>query len=231
MAEIPMDPQTGQQSNKQIELAYFAVIQKSLAHFAGPLFREEVQDAKIKFFQPLSVPEESSPQFEMRMSQFFDWYFFTRALNGYRQTPLDSLYLTRELRFEPEEILLIDHMRRHRHSLFEFIKNKGDQLHLKDLMKNEKIIISAPHFSFGLHSDEVFEARMVPVGDNWIFMRGFCFHPEEARKFIMSEIKAHRKDPDLSPQELMLRLVKMNMRTEQYKHVSIQKIYALDART
>lgn len=213
---------------KQLAQDYSAVIQKSLAHFAGPLHREEVQDAKIRFFQPLSVPEESSPQFEMRMSQFFDWYFFTRPLNGFGHTPLASLFLTRELRFEPEEIVLIDHMRHHRHGLFEFNKMKGSQLHLVDLLKNEKIVIDSPNF--GLSSEEIFEARLVPNEKNWVFMRGFCFHPQEARKFIMSEVKAHRKDPDLSPQDLMLRLVKMNMRTEQYKHVSIQKIYSDEPR-
>lgn len=217
-------------NSKQLEQEYFAVIQKSLAHFAGPLFREEVQDAKLRFFQPLSVADESSSQFEMRMSQFFDWYFFTRPLNGYRQTPLESLFLTRELRFEPEEIVMIDHMRHHRHSLFEFVKMKGDQLILLDLLKKEKMIIDSPNFSFDLQSEGIFEARLIPVHQNWIFMRGFCFHPIEARKYIMSEVKAHRKDPDLSPTDLMLRLVKMNMRIEQYRHVAIQKIYSDEAR-
>lgn len=214
----------------ELSLDYAAVIQKSLAHFAGPLHKDEVQDAKIKFFQPLSVPEESSPQFEMRMSQFFDWYFFTRPLNGFQKTPLESIFLTRELRFDPEEIILIDHLRHHRHSLFEVSKTKADKLYLLDLIKNEKIVIDAPNFGFGLSSQEVFEARLVPNQGNWVFMRGFCFHPIEARKFILAEVKAHRKDADLNPQELMLRLVKMNMRTEQYKHVSVQKIYSDEAR-
>lgn len=211
---------------KELFADYAAVIQKSLAHFAGHLHKDEVQDAKVRFFQPLSVPEESSPQFEMRMSQFFDWYFFTRPLNGFRQTPLESLFLTRELRFDPEEIVLIDHMRHHRHSLFEYVKTKGDTAIFNDLLKNEKVQVLTPNFGFGVESEQIFEARLVPNGANWIFMRGFCFHPQDARKFILGEVKAHRKDPDLSQQELMLRLLKMNMRTEQYKHVSVQKIYS-----
>jgi len=214
----------------ELALDYAAVIQKSLSHFAGPLHKDEVQDAKIRFFQPLSVPEESSPQFEMRMSQFFDWYFFTRPLNGFRQTPLDSLYLTRELRFDPAEIVLIDHLRHHRHSLFEVTKSKGNLLYIHDLLKNEKITIESSNFGFGLSSQEIFEARLVPNEKNWVFMRGFCFHPIESRKYILSEVKAHRKDPDLNPQDLMLKLVKMNMRTEQYKHVSVLKIYSDEAR-
>lgn len=218
-------------TNKQLEAEYSSVLQKALAHFAGPAFRDEVNDAKLAFFQPLSVPEESSPQFESRMSQFFDWYFFTRPMIGFRQTPLECLFLTRELRFEPEEIVLIDHMRQHRHSLFEFVKMKGSTLVLLDLLKNQKILIENPNFGFELNSHEIFEARLVPNDKNWIFMRGFCFHPAEARKYIMTQVKMHRKDPDMSQQELMLRLVKMNMRTEQYKHVAIQKIYSDEPRT
>lgn len=219
-----------QKSSKELEQSYFSVIQKGLSHFAGTGFIEEVQDAKLKFFQPLSIPEESSPLYEARMSQFFDWYFFTRPLNGYRHTPLESLFDPRELRFETGEGLLIEDMRNHRHSLFEFIKKKGDDILIKDLFKNEKLTISTPNFNFGLRSDEIFEARLIPVKnhskDNWVFMRGFCFHPLEARKYILGEVKSHRKDPDLNPEDLMLKLAKMNMRTDQYKHVPIAKIYS-----
>src|SRR6218665_989139 len=114
-----------QKTSKELEQAYFAVLQKGLSYFAGPGFREEVQDAKVRFFQPLSIPEETSPLYESRMSQFFDWYFFTRPLNGYGHTPLDSLDQPRELRFENDEQKLIEYMRQHRHGLFEFMKKRG----------------------------------------------------------------------------------------------------------
>ncbi len=43
---------------------------------------------------------------------------------------------------------------------------------------------------------------------------------------ILSEVKKHRKDPDLNQEDLMLKLLKMNLKMEQYKHVPIENIYA-----
>lgn len=211
---------------KAIEKAIFNLMQKGLGHFAGPEFRNEVQMAKTEFFEPLSVPEESTNNFETRMLQFYDWYFFTRPLRGFDQSPLEALFLTRELRFSADEAALVEKLRGHRHSLFEFIKKKGESLVLKDLLQNEKIIVSTPNFSFGFEPGVIFEVRIIPHDNTWIFARGFCFHPLEARKYILSEVKRHRKDPDLNPEELMLNLLKMNLRAEQYRHVPIEKIYS-----
>lgn len=213
---------------KAVEKAQFNLMQKALAHFAGPEFRTEIQRAKVEFFEPLSVPEETTPHFEIRMSQFYDWYFFTRPLQSYNQSPLEVIFLTRELRFTPEETALIDRLRENRHSLFEFIKNKGESLVLKDLLKNEKITVTSPNFSYGFEPESIFEVRLIPYEKNWIFAKGFCFHPDEARKYILAEAKRHRKDPDLSQTDFMLKLLKMNMRAEQYRHVPIEKIYSAE---
>lgn len=213
---------------KAVEKAIFNLIQKALGHFAGPEFRNEVQRAKIEFFEPLSIPEETTPHFEVRMSQFYDWYFFTRPLQSFSQSPLNVILMTRELRFSVEESALIEKLKENRHSLFEFVKLKGESLVLKDLLKNEKVIVESPNFSYGFESGAIFEVRLIPYEKNWIFSRGFCFHPAEAKKFILAEAKRHRKDPDLGQEELMLKLLKMNMRAEQYRHVPIERIYSTE---
>lgn len=209
---------------------YFELIDKILAHYAGDQFKEEVRQAKSEFFDNAGILEEHSEQFELRMSQFFDWYFFTRELKGFAQTPLDAVYMARELRFSPEEIVLIDRLKQHRHSIFEFIKIKGNDLYIKDLLANKKIIVKESPWTFGFDSNELFEARIIPDGENWIFTKGFCFHPEEAKKYILSEIKIHRKDPDLDPELMMLKLVKMRYKFERYRHVKIDMIYTNEFR-
>ncbi len=209
---------------------YFELIDKILAHYAGDQFKEEVRQAKSEFFDNAGILEEHSEQFELRMSQFFDWYFFTRELKGFAQTPLDAVYMARELRFSPEEIVLIDRLKQHRHSLFEFIKIKGNDLYIKDLLANKKIVVKESPWTFGFDSNELFEARIIPDGENWIFTKGFCFHPEEAKKYILGEIKAHRKDPDLDPELMMLKLVKMRYKFERYRHVKIDMIYTNEFR-
>ena len=217
-------------SIREAEKKYREVIQKSLEHFAGPLFKDEIFAAKTEFFENSGILDENAPNYELRMSQFFDWYFFTRDLKGFGQTPLESLFNTRELRFVPEEIVIIDKLKSNRHGLFELIKVKGEDVYLRDLLRNDKIIVrECPYFA-GFNADEIFEARLMPYEDTWIFTKGFCFHPADARKFIMGEVKRHRKDSDLNPDDLMLMLVKMRYRAERYRHVRVESIYSLDSK-
>ena len=83
---------------------------------------------------------------------------------------------------------------------------------------------------FGFNPEELFEARLIPTGDTWVFTRGFCFHPENAKKFILNEVKTHRKNPDLDPEAMMLRLIRMRYKYEQYKHVRPEGIYSNDGK-
>ncbi len=210
----------------EVALEYQRLMEKILNHFAGEKFQDEVRMAKSEFFDNAGILDEHSDQFELRMSQFFDWYFFTRELKGYAQTPLEAVHMARELRFSPEEIVQIDKFKQHRHSIFEFIKVKNGDIYIKDLIKNEKLVVKQSPWTVGFDSEELFEARLIPADKTWIFTKGFCFHPMDAKKYILSEIKRHKKDADLNPEDMMLKLVKMRYKSERYRHVKIEMIYS-----
>ncbi|MGE5085013.1 MAG: hypothetical protein ACM3MG_01835 [Bacillota bacterium] len=205
---------------------YEKLMEKILNHFVGEAFKDELAVAKREFFENAGTLDENSEHYESRMAQFYDWYFFTRELMGFGQTPLDACHLVRELRFTDEELNQIEVLKKHRHSLFEFIKIKNGDVYIKDLLANKKLIVKQSPYVFGFDADEIFEVRLIPQGDSYIFTRGFCFHPESAKKFILSEVKRHRKDPDLDPDVMMLRLIKMRYKFEQYKHVRPEMIYS-----
>lgn len=209
---------------------YEKLIEKILNHFVSEAFKDELAMAKKEFFENAGTLDENSEHYESRMAQFYDWYFFTRELKGYGQTPLDACLLVRELRFSDHELQTLEVLKRHRHSLFEFIKIKNGDVYIKDLLANQKLIVKQSSFVFGFDSDELFEVRLIPQGDSYVFTRGFCFHPESAKKFILGEVKRHRKDPDLDPDLLMLRLIKMRYKFEQYKHVKPELIYTNDGK-
>lgn len=204
---------------------YEKLIEKILNHFVSESFKDELTMAKKEFFENAGTLDENSEHFESRMAQFYDWYFFTRELKGFGQTPLDACLLVRELRFSDEELKTLEVLKRHRHSLFEFNKIKNGDVYIKDLLGNQKLIVKESPYVFGFDPDEIFEVRLIPHGDSYVFTRGFCFHPESAKKFILGEVKRHRKDPDLDPDVLMLRLIKMRYKFEQYKHVKPELIY------
>lgn len=206
------------------------LIGKILNHFAGESFKDELVKAKKEFFENSVTLDEQSEYYELRMSQFYDWYFFTRELSGYGQTPLNACMLVRELRFSDEELKQLEVLKQNRHSIFEFIKIKGSDIYIKDLLSKKKVIVKSSPWVFGFDESELFEARLIPHGDSYFFTRGFCFHPELAKKFILEEVKRHRKNPDLEPDAMMLRLIKMRFKYEQYKHVDPEMIYSNDGK-
>jgi hypothetical protein len=209
-----------------VEADHFAkVIDKVLGHFAGSDFKSEVALAKKEFFESLGVLDENSPFYESRMNQFFDWYFFDRNLVGYGRKVIDSLHMSRELRFDDHELAIVEKLKSYVHGMFEFIKIKDSDVSIRDLFTGKKYVVKKCPWVYGFNPDEYFEARLIPEGDSFVFSRGFCFHPKEAKKFILNEIKKHKKNPDLDPNELMLSLSKMRGRLDRYPHVDVDKIY------
>lgn len=204
---------------------YEKVIEKILNHFAGPLFADELKLAKKEFFDHVSLDQELTEHFELRMNQFYDWYFFSRKLSNFGQTPLNSCFLVRELRFTEDELKVIDILKNNTHSLFEFNKIKNQDVYIKDLLKNKKIVVKNSKVLFGFNEEEIFETRLIEIDGNYIFMKGFCFHPLSVKKIILEEVKRYRKNTDLDPEVLMFKLMKMRYKFEQYRHVSPEKIY------
>ncbi|OFZ30360.1 MAG: hypothetical protein A2622_08080 [Bdellovibrionales bacterium RIFCSPHIGHO2_01_FULL_40_29] len=205
-------------------------MQKLIGHYTSEAFIDELTQAKKEFFGNTGSLDENKPHYNLRMHQFYEWYFLTRPLKSYMKTPLEVCTLHRELRLSPEDEQVIEILRDHRHSIFEFLKVKKDEVFLKDLFKNEKITVHHTDLIFGFDTKEFFEARLVKIDKNFYFLKSFCFHPESAQKFISAEVKVHQKNRDLNLETFLLRLNKMRYKFEQYKHVKPELIYTNDNR-
>ncbi len=205
-------------------------MQKLIGHYTSTPFHDELNQAKKEFFDNAGTLDENNPHYNLRMHQFYEWYFLTRPLKSYMKTPLEVCKFHRELRLSPQDELVIQILLEHRHSVFEFLKLKKEEVHLKDLFKNDKIFVEQNGLIFGFDEKEYFEARLVKLDGKFYFLKSFCFHPESAQKFIASEVKVHRKNSDLNPGTFILRLNKMRYKFEQYKHVKPELIYTNDNR-
>ena len=205
-------------------------LQKLIGHYTSAEFHEELAMAKKEFFDNTGTLDENKPHYNLRMHQFYEWYFLTRQLHSYMKTPLDVCFLHRELRLTAEDEQAIHILKQHKHSLFEYLKAKGEQIHLKNLFSNEKVVVNHTDLIFGFEEKEYFEARLVKLNDQFYFLKSFCFHPESAQKFILTEVKKHQNNPDLNPDDFILRLNKMRYKFEQYKHVKPEMIYTNDNR-
>ncbi|PIT99691.1 MAG: hypothetical protein COT74_07805 [Bdellovibrionales bacterium CG10_big_fil_rev_8_21_14_0_10_45_34] len=211
---------------------YDPLIERMMQYFTSEKFDSEVRQAKKEFFEQSGLVDDHSGLFDLRMAQFLDWFLFSRELNDYHLTPSHLVVQAPLESFEisESERPLFENLAKTRHSLFEFIKIKGREVTCRDLFKREKITLKNSVVSAGFTVDEIFEARIVPYEDTYVFARGFCFHPVEATKFILKEIKKVIHLDENQKELLMFRLLKMRYRYEQYKHIRIEYLYTNESK-
>jgi hypothetical protein len=194
--------------------------------FTGDLFRTDVAAGKKEFFDEAGVMDEENHAFEMRMTQFLEWYLFSRTLDRIGQTPAQYALELEEFKMTAEERPKFENLALTQHGLFEFLKIRGEDIHIKHLFLDKKIVIQNSPISIGFNRDEIFDARLIPDQDGFRFSRGFCFHPAEASGYILSEVKKLRKtDNPIESEAFMLRLLKLRYKYEQYRHLKLDYVY------
>lgn len=206
------------------------VLEKLLQIYTSDVFKKEVAEARRDFFEDAGILNEESHSFELRLSQFLDWYLFTRELSEFHIPPVQLALHGKELVWTEDERALIDALGGCHHSLFEFSKVRGNDIHVKDLFDGKKYVLKESDVNVGFNSDELFEARLLPYQENYIFAKGFCFHPSEVRRFILQEVKKVKQLNRIDREALMLRLMKMRYKHEQYGHIRLDYIYTNESK-
>ena len=213
---------------------YDEMTERLMQFYTSGEFHQEAVKAKVQFNEYAGVFDEASPTFEMKLAQFVDWYLFSRPLQKYGMCPI---LLQVERGFMPandEEQVYLKNLANNRHSLFEFLKISKEDLHVRDLFSDYKMIIKKSPVVHGFDEKELFEGRLIPHEDSFIFSSAFCFHPQDATKYISQEVKRVKKmSDDERPQgreDLLIRLFRMRHKYEQYPHVSINEIYTNEPR-
>lgn len=213
---------------------YEPYIEKLMQHFTGPKYMNEVEAAKDDFFERAGSFDEASLDFELKMAQFTDWYLFSRKMAGTGRPAIEVVLDDPGYNVKDEERTIYLNLRNSRHSLFEFTKLKGDDVHIRDLFTNFKYVIRKSRLTQGFNTDEYFEARLIPFEGSFVFSSAFCFHPAVVSGFIQKEVKRVNKLPEeeqsTAREELMGRLFKMKHKHEQYRHLDISKIYSNESK-
>lgn len=209
-------------------------IEKLMQYFTGPKYLNEVEAAKDDFSDRAGSFDEASMDFELKMAQFTDWYLFTRKMTGAGRAAIEVVLDDPGYNVKDEERSIYLNLRNSRQSLFEFVKLKGDDVHIKDLFTGFKYVIRKSRLTQGFNPEEYFEARLIPHEGSFVFSNAFCFHPAVVSKYIQKEVKRVTKLPEeeqaLAREELMNRLFKMKHKHEQYRHLDISKIYSNESK-
>jgi hypothetical protein len=206
------------------------LLERLLQHYAANSYLPEVAEAKSEFFDHAGIVDQDSYQFDVRMAQFLDWYLFSRENSKTHLPPIQMALENPPIALTDDELGQLNQLVRTQHSLFEFDKIRGQDIFVKELFHAKKFVIRNSDVSAGFNHDEIFEARIIPLEDTYVFAKGFCFHPPEATKFILQEVKKVRHLDQSQKGALILRLMKMKYKHEQYRHIRLEYIYTNEAK-
>lgn len=213
---------------------YESLVEKLMTHFSGPTYQDEVSEAKSIFFDRAGILDETSGDFEMKMAQFVDWFLFSREMKATGKTPVQMALAMDQGPLNHEEKVFGENLTKTVHSLFEFLKVKGEDVYVRDVFSASKHVIKKSPITMGFNKDELFEARLIPLADSFEFSNAFCFHPPQVTKIILKEVKKVKKmsgDTRSQAQEaLLVKLFKLRYKFEQYKHVDVRDIYSPDSK-
>src|SRR5262249_45584382 len=159
-----------------------------------------------------------------------DWYLFTRRMSNTGRVTVEMVLDEPSYKIREDERSAYLNLRNSRHSIFEFLKLKKEDVHIRDLFTSFKYVIQKSRINVGFNKEEYFEARLIPHDGGFVFSSSFCFHPAAVSKFILKEIKRVNKLPEEEQagarEELISRLFKMKHKHEQYRHLDIHNIYS-----
>ncbi len=213
---------------------YEPFVEKLMQHYTGAQYLTEVKAAKDDFFEKAGTFEEGTMEAELKMAQFTDWYLFTRKMNGSGRVAVEMVLDDPAYKISEDDKSAYLNLRNSRHSLFEFMKVKGDDVYIRDLFTAFKYVIRQSRVNQGFNKDEYFETRLIPYEGSFVFSNSFCFHPSAVNKFILKEIKRVTKLPEeeqaIAREELIARLFKMKHKHEQYRHLDIHNIYSNESK-
>jgi len=188
-------------------------------------FYEEVKKAKEEFFSRAGKVAEGSDLFETQMKAFLDWYLYDRPLNKYGLCPV-KMYLFEEGKtLEENEKKVFEDVTKSLHSLFEFLKMKKSDVYIRDMVTGEKYVIEDSEILHGFSKGDIFEGRLIPFNEKFIFGDSFVFHPVNCKSFIKKQIKQIRYLDEKQRLKLLHRLSIMKLKTHQYAHIDAKHIY------
>lgn len=97
---------------------------------------------------------------------------------------------------------------------------------MRELCRNQEFEVYERRQMAGLSKGDLFEGRLVPSNGEFLFSPASCYHPREARKLILVEVKRRRKAGAIEPMPFVHQLAAMELKYERYRNVAIESIYA-----
>jgi hypothetical protein len=193
---------------------------------------DDIVKAKQEYFAHTGGEvHEDDRCFESRLQGFFNWYLFDRKQDG--ATPAQRFLQEKGANFKAQDKEVLMGFTQTRLSLYDYRGRKGfflrrpkrGQVRVRDIVAGKDFDVTERRQMHGLEIGDIFEARLVPVGNTWHFSTSFTYHPREQKPLIVREIKRRKKQGPIDVPALLWELERMSLQAERFRNVNIDAIY------
>lgn len=181
--------------------------------------------AKAEYFQLTGEVFEDDKFFESRMASFLDYYLFDRVSPLTGKTPAIELH-DQMLAERPEQAPRFRNFTETIHGVFEVRKLGKEMVKLREPFSGKDFEVTERRQMVGLEKGDILEARLIPFDAHLWFSAAFCYHPREATKLILKEVKRRKKkEPERTTREFAWECAKRALKAERYRQIAVEKIY------
>lgn len=189
---------------------------------------QDLLRAKKEHFERYGEPHEEDRSYEVRLNGMIDHYLYDWRGEG-GATTLERFLAAEGAALAPGDLEAYRALAGSVHGLFEVRKIKDGRVRLRDVFTGEDREVTERRQIAGLEKDDLLEARLIPYQGALFFSGAFLYHPREARKTILGEVKRMKKAapkgaaPEVKP--FLAQLSRMAMKMERYRNVRLESIY------
>jgi len=201
-------------------------------YFTSNKYQKEVLEAKAEYFSDVGIDDKENQRYEQWMNLFFEWFLFSRPLNGLSLPPAQfALEIDEFQQIMDGNLELYRKLSNSHHSLFRFVKIKKDGSYFVNLLTGKKVLVKGSVFAETLPKGAICDLRLVELDSKDLYCtKGFCAHPLDSEKFIKKQIKEYKKKSSKEIESLLLSLVRMFFKLEQYGHLESSQVYTFDSK-
>ncbi len=184
--------------------------------------------ARREYFERYGEPHEEDRSYEVRLNGMLDHYLYDFRPPGGTGTTLERFLEAEAHALSPEDLRAYRDLASNVHGLFEVRKIGDAQVRLRDVFTSADHDVTERRQVAGLEKGDLLEARLLPFDGALLFSGAFLYHPREARKPILAEVKRVRKAGKDHPPDVkafLATLGQMAMKLERYRNVRLESIY------
>jgi hypothetical protein len=190
---------------------------------------QDLLRAKKEHFERFGEPHEEDRSYEVRLNGMLDHYLYDYRPAGGLGTTIERFIEAEAPSLSPEELAAFRALAGNVHGLFEVRKIREGQVRLREVFSAREHEVTERRHVVGLAKDDLIEARLLPFDGTLFFSGAFLYHPREARKAVLAEVKRLRKaapkGAELDVDGFLARLSRMALKLERYRNVRLESIY------